>query len=33
MPIDKAMRELGYRPHSFREGIGIVEEQVARVEQ
>lgn len=31
MPIDKAMRGLGYRPHSFREGIAIVEEQVARV--
>ncbi len=29
MPIDKAMRELGYRPHSFREGIAIVEGQVA----
>jgi dTDP-4-dehydrorhamnose reductase len=32
MPIDKAMRELGYRPHSFREGIAIVEEQVAGVQ-
>lgn len=29
MPIDKAMRELGYRPHSFREGIAIVEGQVS----
>lgn len=33
MPIVKAMRELGYRPHSFREGIAIVEEQVSAVQQ
>jgi len=26
--IDKAVRELGYKPHSFVEGIRIVEEQV-----
>lgn len=31
MPIDKAMRELGYRPHSFREGIAIVEGQASNI--
>jgi len=29
MPIDKAVSELGYNPHSFREGIAIVERQVS----
>jgi dTDP-4-dehydrorhamnose reductase len=26
--IDKAVRELGYKPHSFTEGIAILEEQI-----
>ncbi len=28
--IDKAMRELGYKPHTLREGIQIVEEQLKK---
>ncbi len=28
--IDKAIRELGYKPHTLREGIQIVEEQLKR---
>lgn len=31
--IDKAVNELGYRPHSFEEGIRILEEQVAKMAQ
>ena len=27
--IDKAKKELGYNPHSFSEGIKILEEQIA----
>lgn len=29
--IDKAVNELGYKPHSFEEGIKILEEQVAKM--
>lgn len=28
MPIDKAVRELGYAPHSFKEGIALLEQQM-----
>jgi dTDP-4-dehydrorhamnose reductase len=28
--IEKAQRELGYNPHSFREGIAVLEEQMRR---
>lgn len=30
--IDKAIRELGYAPHSFEEGIAVLERQLAAIE-
>ncbi|HXB39018.1 MAG TPA: NAD(P)-dependent oxidoreductase, partial [Bacteroidia bacterium] len=29
--IDKAKRELGYNPHSFEEGIKIMDEQLTKM--
>lgn len=31
--LDKARRELGYEPHSFREGIAIMEQQLAEMKR
>ena len=29
--LDKARRELGYKPHSFREGLALVDQQLKSV--
>ena len=31
--IEKAKKELGYKPHSFEEGLYVVEEQIAEIEK
>ncbi len=31
--LDKAIRDLGYQPHSFREGIALMERQLAQMDQ
>ena len=31
--LDKAIRDLGYNPHSFQEGIALMEKQLAEMQK